>query len=82
MLQNPLHISLPLHDVRLLWSFRKLGAPSSQLVDNEIVPENNDSPVYTQHLDSIVLKPDCNQEVSTYDYGSNIFHMRKLNLTY
>jgi hypothetical protein len=63
MLQNPLHISLPLHDVCLLWSFKESGGVSSQLIDNEMMPETADGPVQTQHLESVVLKPDCIQEV-------------------
>ena len=71
MLQNPLHISLPLHDVRLLWTFKKASDPSSHLIDNELMPESSDTPVHTQHLDSIVLKPDCTQEVSKHCYHKN-----------
>lgn len=63
MLQNPLHISLPLHDVHLLWRFKKSSEVTSQLIDNEMVPETADGPVLTQHLESVVLKPDCIQEV-------------------
>jgi hypothetical protein len=66
MLQNPLHILLPLHDVHLLWSFKKSSGATSQLIDNEMVPETTDGPVQTQHLESVMLKPDCIQEVCTY----------------
>lgn len=63
MLENPLHISLPLHDVHLLWNFEKSSGATSLLVDNEMMPETTESPVQTQHLDFVILKPDCIQEV-------------------
>jgi hypothetical protein len=63
MLQNPLHISLPLHDVYLLWSFKETSGDTSRLICNEMMQKTTESPVHTQHLNSVMLKPDCIQEV-------------------
>jgi hypothetical protein len=63
MLQNPLHISIPLHDVYLLWGFKESSGTTSQLICNELIQETAKSPVQTQHLNSVMLKPDCIQEV-------------------
>ena len=65
MLRNPLHVSLPLHDVHLLWNFKKSNGATSQPIDNEIMLETAESPVHTQHISSVMLKPDCIQEVCT-----------------
>ena len=65
MLHNPLHVLLPLHDVHLLWNFKKSGA-TSHLIDNEMMLETTDSPVHTQRISSVMLKPDCIQEVCTH----------------
>lgn len=75
MLQNPLHISLPLHDVHLLWSFKKSSGATSQLIDNEMMPETSDGPVQTQYLESVMLKPDCIQEVCTHLLIQIVVHM-------
>jgi len=56
---------LPLHDVRLLWNFKKSNGATSQPVDNEIMLETAESPVHTQHISSVTVKPDCVQEVCT-----------------
>lgn len=66
MLHNPLHVLLPLHDVHLLWNFKKPSGATSQLVDNEMMSETAESPVHTQHINSVMLKPDCIQEVCTH----------------
>jgi len=65
MLRNPLHVTLPLHDVHLLWNFEKSNGATSQPVDNEIMLETAESPVHTQHISSVTLKADCIQEVCT-----------------
>jgi hypothetical protein len=66
MLQNPLHISIPLHDVYLLWSFKERSGATAQLICNEMMQETTESPVKTQHLNSVMLKPDCIQEVCIF----------------
>jgi hypothetical protein len=66
MLQNPLHISIPLHEVYLLWSFKKGSGATAQLIYNEMMQETTECPVQTQHLNSVMLKPDCIQEVCIF----------------
>jgi hypothetical protein len=88
MLQNPLHISIPLHDVYLLWSFKEGSGAIAQLICNEMAQETTESPVQTQHLNSVMLKPDCIQEVCifmhlpTYSilnmYWSFLFEVHKI----
>jgi hypothetical protein len=87
MLHNPLHVSLPLHDVHLLWNFKKSSGATSQLVDNEMMLETAESPVHTQHISSVMLKPDYIQEVCTQlpmqvvRINSNLRHVKSWELS-
>nr|CAD7396556.1 unnamed protein product [Timema cristinae] len=59
-LQNPFHISISLRDVRLLWNFKH---PDDASISNETRTNATDTLVTTQCLESIVLRPNCTEEV-------------------
>nr|CAD7454701.1 unnamed protein product [Timema tahoe] len=59
-LQNPFHISISLRDVRLLWNFKH---PDDAPISNETRTNATDTLVTTQCLESVVLRPNCTEEV-------------------
>ncbi|XP_012252846.2 trafficking protein particle complex subunit 8 isoform X2 [Athalia rosae] len=90
-LHNPLHIPLPLSDMKLLWSFNK----SEQEPGNEIdaaektfsLQSNKDSeeqsdPVEVQSIEAIVLQPDCKQSIVLSLIPKQIGEIKVLGLTY
>ncbi|XP_011314468.1 trafficking protein particle complex subunit 8 [Fopius arisanus] len=61
-LHNPLHISVPLSKVKLIWTFEKDG----EVFNNETITENSlseSSSVETSVIDHIVLQPTSRQRI-------------------
>lgn len=64
VLQNPLQIPIPLLDVHLLWSFLQPGDESA--ISNETNGLIRGNLVDTQRVETVLLKPNSSQEVSSY----------------
>lgn len=87
-LHNPLHIPLPLSDVKLLWSFKKIEEKQeeneqnsgAQYINNKF--ETQSSPVENHSIEAIVLQPDCKQSIVLSITPKQLGEVEVLGLSY
>lgn len=75
---NPLHVSLPLSDVSLLWSFTS----NDNTVTSEMEACGNSSPVDSDVRDAILLQPTCKQNILLSLVPRRVGQLRVLGLSY
>lgn len=75
---NPLHISLPLSDVTLLWSF----SSANRQVTNEIKSLETSKLVETEVIEKIILQPASKQNIKLYLIPKEVGELKILGLSY
>lgn len=82
-LHNPLHIPLPLSEVKLLWAFNKCAEKEIDDQDSDLKHINDEtSPVESPSIEAIVLQPDCKQSIVLSITPKRIGQVQVLGLSY
>ncbi|XP_015513137.1 trafficking protein particle complex subunit 8 isoform X1 [Neodiprion lecontei] len=89
-LHNPLHIPLPLSNVKLLWSFNKCeqdfdeasAKSNSDLQYSNKEFETQSAPVESQTIEAITLQPNCKQRIVLSVTPRKIGEIKVLGVSY
>ncbi|XP_031831201.1 trafficking protein particle complex subunit 8 homolog l(3)76BDm [Nomia melanderi] len=77
-LYNPLHIPLPLSNIRLLWLFTS----ADKQITNDMNSTENLKLVETQTIEKIILQPVCKQYIMLYLIPKQVGELKVLGLGY